>query len=109
MPHNHGYSARCRRTSTTSTRPVSIMAAGSPFGLGRCGRITVPPWAWQRSAQSDIVTSSVPPISASLGPSVHQGMTGRSEEHTSELQSHLNIVCRLLLEKKKKINHNRHE
>src|SRR5260370_28853125 len=26
----------------------------------------------------------------------------RSEEHTSELQSHLNIVCRLLLEKKKK-------
>src|SRR5260370_22992204 len=25
----------------------------------------------------------------------------RSEEHTSELQSHLNIVCRLLLEKKK--------
>src|SRR5260370_23675390 len=29
----------------------------------------------------------------------------RSEEHTSELQSHLNLVCRLLLEKKK----NRHE
>src|SRR5260370_24751973 len=29
----------------------------------------------------------------------------RSEEHTSELQSHLNLVCRLLLEKKK---HNLH-
>src|SRR5260370_39196797 len=28
--------------------------------------------------------------------------TRRSEEHTSELQSHLNLVCRLLLEKKKK-------
>src|SRR5207237_4301371 len=28
----------------------------------------------------------------------------RSEEHTSELQSHLNLVCRLLLEKKKIIN-----
>src|SRR5260370_29056563 len=27
----------------------------------------------------------------------------RSEEHTSELQSHLNLVCRLLLEKKKQI------
>src|SRR5260370_23246192 len=26
--------------------------------------------------------------------------TSRSEEHTSELQSHLNLVCRLLLEKK---------
>src|SRR5260370_3700557 len=28
----------------------------------------------------------------------------RSEEHTSELQSHLNLVCRLLLEKKKKVS-----
>src|SRR5438477_2180042 len=27
----------------------------------------------------------------------------RSEEHTSELQSHVNLVCRLLLEKKKKL------
>src|SRR5260370_5565029 len=27
----------------------------------------------------------------------------RSEEHTSELQSHLNLVCRLILEKKKQI------
>src|SRR5260370_8111222 len=29
----------------------------------------------------------------------------RSEEHTSELQSHLNLVCRLLLEKKKTAAH----
>src|SRR5260370_27390520 len=29
----------------------------------------------------------------------------RSEEHTSELQSHLNLVCRLLLEKKKEKKH----
>src|SRR2546430_5070260 len=29
----------------------------------------------------------------------------RSEEHTSELQSQSNLVCRLLLEKKKKIHH----
>src|SRR2546422_4133598 len=29
----------------------------------------------------------------------------RSEEHTSELQSRLHLVCRLLLEKKKKKNH----
>src|SRR2546430_9316547 len=29
---------------------------------------------------------------------------GRSEEHTSELQSQSNLVCRLLLEKKKKAN-----
>src|SRR5690242_21116297 len=30
----------------------------------------------------------------------------RSEEHTSELQSHVNLVCRLLLEKKKKKTYN---
>src|SRR5690242_5953732 len=30
------------------------------------------------------------------------GVIERSEEHTSELQSHVNLVCRLLLEKKKK-------
>src|SRR2546430_10372057 len=30
------------------------------------------------------------------------GRDGRSEEHTSELQSQSNLVCRLLLEKKKK-------
>src|SRR2546422_2002800 len=31
----------------------------------------------------------------------------RSEEHTSELQSRLHLVCRLLLEKKKKRSHDR--
>src|SRR2546430_12564710 len=33
---------------------------------------------------------------------VHAGVQPRSEEHTSELQSQSNLVCRLLLEKKKK-------
>src|SRR5947207_5115561 len=32
----------------------------------------------------------------------------RSEEHTSELQSHSDLVCRLLLEKKKKKKKNKH-
>src|SRR5437773_7538001 len=32
----------------------------------------------------------------------HQPLNLRSEEHTSELQSHHDLVCRLLLEKKKK-------
>src|SRR5690606_40382539 len=44
-----------------------------------------------------------------LPPGAHAGALprasrGRSEEHTSELQSRENLVCRLLLEKKKKIN-----
>src|SRR4051812_49742304 len=33
----------------------------------------------------------------------HRAARQRSEEHTSELQSHVNLVCRLLLEKKKQM------
>src|SRR2546422_6840197 len=36
------------------------------------------------------------------GRRLRQRARGRSEEHTSELQSRLHLVCRLLLEKKKK-------
>src|SRR2546422_7497935 len=35
-------------------------------------------------------------------PWLAQNLSARSEEHTSELQSRLHLVCRLLLEKKKK-------
>src|SRR5260221_8768091 len=35
-------------------------------------------------------------------PAAPESSTVRSEEHTSELQSHSDLVCRLLLEKKKK-------
>src|SRR5690606_40426215 len=37
-----------------------------------------------------------------VGNLLHTRLTPRSEEHTSELQSRENLVCRLLLEKKKK-------
>src|SRR2546422_6409495 len=41
--------------------------------------------------------------------STHGGLRfARSEEHTSELQSRLHLVCRLLLEKKNKINDHLH-
>src|SRR5437588_11259207 len=38
-------------------------------------------------------------------PMVAANSGARSEEHTSELQSHSDLVCRLLLEKKKKKKH----
>src|SRR5260370_22929808 len=48
---------------------------------------------------TSLPTTTARKISAAfLSPAV------RSEEHTSELQSHLNLVCRLLLEKKKKLS-----
>src|SRR2546430_7064856 len=46
-------------------------------------------------ASADLVCSAT-------GGGVTIGPDGRSEEHTSELQSQSNLVCRLLLEKKKK-------
>src|SRR5689334_24671444 len=50
------------------------------------------------SKKSRIVAFTAPP--ASVGGT----RRGRSEEHTSELQSQFHLVCRLLLEKKKKKN-----
>src|SRR2546430_10682356 len=46
------------------------------------------PYAWDKCIAQE------PPL-------LETGVTGRSEEHTSELQSQSNIVCRLLLGKKK--------
>src|SRR2546425_7626227 len=46
----------------------------------------------------------VPAIVPFRPPSVQGAELGRSEEHTSELQSLAYLVCRLLLEKKKNIN-----
>src|SRR5882762_927368 len=52
-----------------------------------------------RDARSSFANST--PAWLVRGPPVAEPQS-RSEEHTSELQSHLNLVCRLLLEKKKK-------
>src|SRR2546422_1890500 len=52
--------------------------------------------------------SGLPPLSNATRPNQQLGgrtrRGKRSEEHTSELQSRLHLVCRLLLEKKKKQN-----
>src|SRR5260370_15274012 len=59
----------------------------------------------QRGRGQRDLAQLVPPQPLAAGPEVGQqgqGVGQRSEEHTSELQSHLNLVCRLLLEKKKK-------
>src|SRR5207237_8496012 len=52
---------------------------------------------WRRCTVQSASTSQAPRRTARSS-----GATTRSEEHTSELQSHLNLVCRLLLEKKNK-------
>src|SRR4051812_15292869 len=46
--------------------------------------------------------AAAPALYSITWPSAAALRAHRSEEHTSELQSHVNLVCRLLLEKKKK-------
>src|SRR5260370_10982176 len=53
-------------------------------------------YATTRYATGQLKTAKAPRTISALSPHLK-----RSEEHTSELQSHLNLVCRLLLEKKK--------
>ena len=52
--------------------------------------------------ERDIATNLIPDKKIRLIPNTFDSFEPRSEEHTSELQSLVNLVCRLLLEKKKK-------
>src|SRR2546426_3723543 len=51
------------------------------------------------------VVQEKPGVEGRVAPVDHLEIDQRSEEHTSELQSPCNLVCRLLLEKKKKKEH----
>src|SRR5205085_12233821 len=86
---------------TTLFRSPGRTAPRSRTGLRRSiGRTfdTVPPW----SRESDIPNVPTPLIDRRIEDLL---IVLRSEEHTSELQSQSNLVCRLLLEKKKKPNY----
>src|SRR3989475_8324468 len=59
-------------------------------------------WSTRTMARSQGVSqATVTRIWQAHGLQPHRSETFRSEEHTSELQSQSNLVCRLLLEKKK--------
>src|SRR5687768_17870495 len=53
------------------------------------------------------VVGTIQDTSGARIPGASVAVTNRSEEHTSELQSRLHLVCRLLLEKKKHYMHSR--
>src|SRR2546430_3456860 len=78
------------------------------FRSSWCARARKPPPA-NSTGTDRVVRRSWPPAApTAAGPYAYPGgqdarpATRRSEEHTSELQSQSNLVCRLLLEKKKK-------
>src|SRR5438132_9989776 len=54
-----------------------------------------------RSAKTEYLFGTAAPATISLPWRSPHDVRSRSEEHTSELQSHSDLVCRLLLEKKK--------
>src|SRR4029077_21297671 len=86
-----------------------------PHGLGVMSAMGVIVFFLKDPATTEIYTLSLPdalpifaPITANASTRRRSSVSvcssvcaaDRSEEHTSELQSHLNLVCRLLLEKK---------
>src|SRR4051812_49992955 len=84
-----------RRPPRSTLFPYTTLFRSSSTGTVATTTPT-PPGSIEASAAS---TSRLNAAEASMDP----GGVGvvRSEEHTSELQSHVNLVCRLLLEKKK--------
>src|SRR3989344_6944796 len=93
------------KTFRSNARFASRLPSASLFGMrrnidGMCvvSLETQLPW---RSSRPQGCTHCIPVVGTSgyREPSRFEGKS-RSEEHTSELQSHVNLVCRLLLEKK---------
>src|SRR5690606_40721311 len=79
---------------STSTRAAAVRcAAGSSSG-------SIPPGHGKRPG-----SGSKTPASTNLSAPVVRSTIARSEEHTSELQSRENLVCRLLLDKKNAQHH----
>src|SRR5438034_7522698 len=58
--------------------------------------------SWVMTTQCHFSTPPLVQIHTGSWEGIGVGSSTRSEEHTSELQSHSDLVCRLLLEKKKK-------
>src|SRR4051812_28034046 len=91
----------CSTFTLTGACPVRKWK-NSPFPTGRYSRCFRIRCLYRLTSLQ--MTPMTRPYSSGLGYSALQALLDltRSEEHTSELQSHVNLVCRLLLEKKKK-------
>src|SRR2546422_7318308 len=83
-------------TATTEIYTLSLHDA-LPISIGRQRRAQQPPGDPPRTPAIEM-----PVHEAFKAPLERTDQRLRSEEHTSELQSRLHLVCRLLLEKKKK-------
>src|SRR3712207_7771345 len=85
------YTTLFRSRPGCAGRAAMILASGSDKSQAIVSGGTPVPWAGGAGCRRDEARSRRP-------------VSARSEEHTSELQSRQYLVCRLLLEKKKKIS-----
>src|SRR2546422_7040456 len=83
-------------TATTEIYTLSLHDA-LPISVVERARRRGDAWVYDLRVPRDVREIAIPHGSITL-----DGVSLRSEEHTSELQSRLHLVCRLLLEKKKK-------
>src|SRR5256885_11834899 len=90
-------------TATTEIYTLSLHDA-LPISVGR-GRAVAAAAEVADPLVHAAAERPAPVVDLDLG---HERLPGRSEEHTSELQSPCNLVCRLLLEKKKRMSHAKH-
>src|SRR2546426_2845459 len=89
-------SRRPRSERSTQRRPIRVVPMRGPGGLvAPAARVAAPPTAQLTYRGGPLLTAV-------------EVVTVRSEEHTSELQSPCNLVCRLLLEKKKQNKYHPH-
>src|SRR3712207_7089146 len=84
------YTTLFRSSSRRSAAPCAPTARERSFPLGLAGR--------PRNGHGEGMATEPKSLNGQV-----VAITGRSEEHTSELQSRQYLVCRLLLEKKKSI------
>src|SRR3989454_8541900 len=90
-----------RRPPRSTLFPYTTLFRSSLFKSRRCGGVVpgrVPHQRLERRSQDAIAVAA--PAAGEPRRLVLRTVVERSEEHTSELQSPCNLVCRLLLEKK---------
>src|SRR5690606_40679792 len=86
-------------------REIPLFTSQKSIDFKRCSASKVPSRSIPKPPLITSPQPTPPPlwIETQVAPRKLSPITLRSEEHTSELQSRENIVCRLLLEKKKTI------
>src|SRR2546422_3778144 len=97
LPLPHVFKTHQRPQQATGSGPAT-QSNSSPTELMQLDRRRPAIWV----PDSVYMISTAMPGSSGGGIARSSSCCSRSEEHTSELQSRLHLVCRLLLEKKKK-------